>query len=124
MCFDSIMRCCVLEYRHYCFWMCYCCLNITISHTSCFDMHRRRSKGDARIKALCVGYWSFRCQNGAKKKGFREEIMFIKSYKTLHRPLAQLLSSHAIGAGGLRFKSRADQIGTVSPPLRCSFGTV
>ena len=32
--------------------------------------------------------------------------------------LAQLLSTHAIGAGGLGFKSRVGQISTVSPTAR------
>ena len=44
------------------------------------------------------------------------------------RSLAQLLSAHALGAGGLGFKSWVGQIGTVSPtaqpPLRRSFGAV
>ena len=31
------------------------------------------------------------------------------------RPLVQWLSAHAIGVGGLRFKSRVSQIVTVSP---------
>ena len=35
-----------------------------------------------------------------------------------NRPLAQLRNAHAIGAGGLGFKSRAGQIGTVSPTAR------
>ena len=46
------------------------------------------------------------------------------NYKNI-KPLAQLLSAHAIGAGGLRFKNRVGQIGSVtngSPPLRRSFG--
>ena len=34
------------------------------------------------------------------------------------RPLAKLLSEHALGAGGLGFKSRVGQIGTVSPTAR------
>ena len=33
----------------------------------------------------------------------------------MNRPLAQLLSAHAIGAEGLGFESRVGQIGTVSP---------
>ena len=33
-------------------------------------------------------------------------------------PFAQLPSQHAIGAGSLGFKSRIDQIGTVSPTTR------
>ena len=37
------------------------------------------------------------------------------------RPLAQLLSAHAIGAGGLGFKSR---VANGSPPLQRSFGGV
>ena len=32
-----------------------------------------------------------------------------------HRPLAQLLSAHAVDAEGIGFKSRVGQIGTVSP---------
>ena len=39
-------------------------------------------------------------------------------------PLAQLLSAHAIGAGGLGFDSWAGQIGTMSPPLRRFIGAV
>ena len=39
---------------------------------------------------------------------------YIKQY----RPLAQLLSTHISGAGGLGFNSRAGQIGTVSPTAR------
>ena len=42
----------------------------------------------------------------------------------LNRLLAQLLSAHAIDVGGLGFKSWVGQIGTVSPPLRRSFGGV
>ena len=34
------------------------------------------------------------------------------------RPLVQLLSAHAIGAGGLGFKFRVGQIGTASPTAR------
>ena len=34
------------------------------------------------------------------------------------RPLGQLPSQHAIGAGGLGFKSRVGPIGTVSPTAR------
>ena len=36
----------------------------------------------------------------------------------LDRLLAQLLSTHAIGGGGLGYKSRVGQIGTVSPTAR------
>ena len=35
-----------------------------------------------------------------------------------NRPLAQLLSAQAIGAGGLGLNFRAGQIGTVSPTAR------
>ena len=35
-----------------------------------------------------------------------------------NRPLAQLLSAHAIGAEGLGFESQAGQIGTASPTAR------
>ena len=41
-----------------------------------------------------------------------------------NRLLAQLLNAHAINAGGLGFKSRAGQVGTVSPSLRRVFGAV
>ena len=48
--------------------------------------------------------------------------------RVLNRPLAQLLSAHAIAAGGLGFDSRAGQIGysvaNGSPPLRCIFEAV
>ena len=37
-----------------------------------------------------------------------------KAQKKINRPLAQLLSAHAIGAGGLGFKSRVGLVGTVS----------
>ena len=41
------------------------------------------------------------------------------AYKyALDRPLAQLLSAHVIGAGGLGFDSQADQIDTKSPTAR------
>ena len=43
-------------------------------------------------------------------------------YTQYDRPLAQLLSAHAIGAGGLGFKSRIVQTSTVL--LRRSFGAV
>ena len=47
------------------------------------------------------------------------------AYKyALDRPLAQLLSANVIGAGGLGFDFQADQIDTVSPPLRRFFGAV
>ena len=35
-----------------------------------------------------------------------------------NQPLAQLLGAHAIGAGGLGFKSRVGQISTESPTAR------
>ena len=38
--------------------------------------------------------------------------------KKINRPLAQLLSAHAIGAGGLGFKSRVGLVGTVSRTAR------
>ena len=38
-----------------------------------------------------------------------------------YRPFAQLPSQHAIGAGGLGFKSWVDQIATVSPATRHSY---
>ena len=43
-------------------------------------------------------------------------VFFINSWlmSVLYRPLAQLLSAYAIGTGGLGFKSRVGQIGTVS----------
>ena len=41
-----------------------------------------------------------------------------KIEKKINRPLAQLLSAHAIGAEGLRFKSRVGLVGTVSPTAR------
>ena len=46
--------------------------------------------------------------------------------KKINRPLAQLLNAHAIGAGGLGFKSRVGLVGTVSRTARhrCSFGAV
>ena len=50
------------------------------------------------------------------------------AYKyALDWPLAQLLSAHVSGAGGLRFDSQANQIDSVangSPPLRRFFGAV
>ena len=41
-----------------------------------------------------------------------------KSEKKINRPLAQLLSAHAIGAGGLGFKFRVGLVGTVSRTAR------
>ena len=41
-----------------------------------------------------------------------------KQKEVFDRPSAQLLGAHAIGAGGLGFKSRVGQIGTVSPTSR------
>ena len=38
--------------------------------------------------------------------------------KASNRPIAQLLSAHAIGAGSLGFDGRAGQIDTVSPTTR------
>ena len=41
--------------------------------------------------------------------------------------VSSVLSAHAIGAGGLEFKSQIGQIGSVAnglPPLRHSFGAV
>ena len=42
----------------------------------------------------------------------------VKVLKCINRPLAQLLSVHVLGAGGLGFDSRAGQIGVVLPTAR------
>ena len=47
-----------------------------------------------------------------KERNICEEFSFE------YGPLAQLLRSHVIGAGGLGFKSRVGQIGAVSPTTR------
>ena len=41
-----------------------------------------------------------------------------KEISFIHRPLAQLLSTQAIGAGGLGLDSRVGQIDTMSPTAR------
>ena len=50
--------------------------------------------------------------------GQEEHCFFSYISSNSDRPLAQLLSAHAIGTGGLRFDSGAGQISTVSPMAR------
>ena len=65
---------------------------------------------------------SKRYRNIAKK----DKEMEMKKLFTIPA-VSSVLSAHAIGAGGLEFKSQIGQIGSVAnglPPLRHSFGAV